>query len=246
MLLRNWIRAFLTPWPLAGVFGLPRYLRQWREYSRAARTGAPRVADSYPCLVDWTSHTPFDPHYFYQGAWLARRVAARRPLKHVDIGSSVLMLSVLSAASEVLHIDYRPLAVELPGLRCEAGDILALKLTDESVQSISCLHVIEHIGLGRYGDPIDPEGSRKAAAELARVLAPGGRLYLSTPVGRERTCFNAHRIFAPESVKAMFGPLRLEGFALVDDAGRYHDPAPVALAKLLDYGCGMFEFTKAA
>jgi len=244
MLLRNWIRAFLVPWPFAGVFGLPRYLRQWREYSSAMRSNAPRVADSFPCLSDWTSGTPFDPHYFYQGAWLARRIAAHRPRRHVDVGSSVLTLSVLSATTDVLHLDYRPLQAELPGLRCLGGDIHDLPLAAASVDSLSCLHVIEHIGLGRYGDPIDPEGARKAAVELLRVLAPGGRLYMSAPVGRERTCFNAHRVFGAATLLAMFAPLRLEGFALVDDAGRYRDPATMDSAAGLEYGCGMFEFSK--
>ena len=126
----------------------------------------------------------------------------------------------------------------------EAGNILELKIADASVASLSCLHVIEHIGLGRYGDPIDPEGSRRAAAQLARILAPHGRLYVSAPVGRERICFNAHRVFAPETVVAMFAPLRLQAFALTDDSGAFHDPAPLEAARSLDYGCGMFEFTR--
>ena len=250
MLLRNWVLAFLTPRPLLGVLYLPRYFRHWREYSRAAgingREAAPRFADSYPCLGDWTSTTPFDAHYFYQGAWLARRVAGRKPAQHVDVGSSALTLSVLSATTSVLHVDYRPLQAALPGLRCIAGDILDLPAEAKNAASLSCLHVIEHIGLGRYGDPIDPEGSRKAAAGLARALAPQGRLYLSVPVGRERVCFNAHRVFAPESIVAMFCGLRLEGFALVDDAGRYHESARPEMARGLDYGCGMFEFSRPA
>ncbi|HTP62359.1 MAG TPA: DUF268 domain-containing protein [Burkholderiales bacterium] len=245
MLLRNWIQAFLSPRPLVGALYLPRYVRHWLEYSRLAGPGSLRLADSHPCLGDWTSETPFDAHYFYQGAWLARRLAARRPARHVDVGSSVLTLSVLSATTETLHIDYRPLEAQLPGLRCEAGDILRLKFPDHSVDSLSCLHVIEHIGLGRYGDPIDPQGARKAAAELARVLAPGGRLLFSTPIGRERTCFNAHRVFAPQSVLEMFAPLRMESFALVDDAGAYREAAVLEAARALDYGCGMFEFTRA-
>jgi SAM-dependent methyltransferase len=245
MLLRNWVMAFLAPRPLVGLFYLPRFLRHWREYARRATGPAPRFADSYPCLGDWTANTPFDPHYFYQGAWLARRVASRRPLRHVDVGSSVLTLSVLSATTDVLHLDYRPLDTDLPGLRCERGDILALPLADASTESLSCLHVIEHIGLGRYGDPIDPEGTRKAAAELVRVLAPGGRLWVSAPVGRERICFNAHRVFSAESLLAMFAPLRLDAFALVDDAGRFRDPAPLEAAGGLVYGCGMFEFSRA-
>jgi SAM-dependent methyltransferase len=243
-LLRNWVQAFLVPRPLVGALFLPRYLRHWREYSRATGAKAPRFADSWPCLGDWTTETPFDAHYFYQGAWLARKVAEQRPESHVDIGSSALTVSVLSATVPTLHIDYRPLRAELPGLRCIAGDILDLPLPDASVRSLSCLHVIEHIGLGRYGDPIDPQGSTKAAAQLARVLAPGGRLYLAVPVGRERVCFNAHRVFASESIAAMLGGLRLESFALVDDAGRFSDKADFSAARGLDYGCGLFEFSR--
>ena len=246
MLLRNWVMAFLAPRPLVGLLYLPRYLRHWREYAKRSLESPLRLIDSYPCLGDWTRTTPLDAHYFYQGAWLARRLAMHRPAKHVDVGSSALMLSVLSATTEVLHVDYRPLQATLPGLRCVAGDILDLPLPEASVDSLSCLHVIEHIGLARYGDPIDPEGARKAAAELARVLAPGGRLYVSAPIGRERTCFNAHRVFDTESLRAMFAPLRLEGFALVDDAGRFRDPADQAAAAGLEYGCGMLELSRPA
>jgi len=246
MMLRNWAFAFLLPRPLVGLAHLPRYLRHWREFARRAGAAAPRFADSYPCLGDWTAHTPFDAHYLYQGAWLARRLAARAVRQHVDVGSSVLMLSVLSATVEVLHLDYRPPELRLPGLRCAAGDIVALGAASASIASLSCLHVIEHVGLGRYGDPIDPEGACKAAAELVRVLAPGGRLYVTAPVGRERVCFNAHRVFAPDNLAAMFAPLRVERFALVDDAGRFSDPADPAAAARLEYGCGMLELSKAA
>ncbi len=243
-LLRNWVLAFVAPRPLVGALYLPRYLRHWRAFSSKARDDRPRVADSYPCLGDWTSTTPFDPHYFYQAAWLARQLAARRPARHVDVGSSAQTIAAVSAITEVLHIDYRPLKAELAGLRCMAGDILALPFDDASVPSLSCLHVIEHIGLGRYGDAIDPEGSRKAAGELARVLAPGGRLYLSVPVGRQRICFNAHRVFAPETMLDWFASLTLESFALVDDDGRFHPAADRAAARGLEYGCGMFEFSR--
>ena len=69
-----------------------------------------------------------------------------------------------------------------------------------SVDSLSCLHTIEHVGLGRYGDPVDPEGWVVAVRELARILAPGGRLYLGTPIGRERVCFNSERVFSPKTI----------------------------------------------
>jgi hypothetical protein len=57
------------------------------------------------------------------------------------------------------------------------------------------MHVIEHIGLGRYGEALDPDGDLKAIRELVRVLAAGGNLLVVVPVGRPRIQFNAHRIY---------------------------------------------------
>ena len=244
-LLKQWALAFLVPRPLVGIFFLPRYIAHWRRFAAAPAAPRLRLADSYPCLTDWVASTPFDPHYFYQGAWLARQLATRSVPRHVDIGSSVMMLSVMSAWVPTVFVDFRPLRAGLEGIESVAGTINALPFADAALPSLSCLHVIEHVGLGRYGDPIDPEGARRAAAELARVLAAGGRLYLSTPVGRERVCFNAHRVFAPATIAAWFGDFRLVRFSLVDDAGCFHDDVLPAAADGLDYGCGMFVFERA-
>ena len=236
--------AFLLPRPLVGIFYLPRYFLQYISYFRSNRSLQSKWADMYPCLGDWTTTTPFDSHYFYQGAWLARKLRMESPLKHVDVGSSVMMLSVISAYVETEFVDLRPIDTNLSGLIARPGSILSLDFLDDSVPSISCLHVIEHIGLGRYGDPLDARGSIKAAAELQRVLSRGGRLYLSLPVGRERVCFNAHRVHSPSSVIRMFGKLRLIEFSWVDDVGRFHNNASHHMAEGQDYACGMFLFEK--
>lgn len=244
ILARRWIMAFIYPRPLIGVFYLPRFFNHWRCYVKS--TGAQRISvlDLQPCLGDWSTHTPFDAHYFYQGAWLARRLAASKIARHVDIGSSVLTMSVLSAQIETTFVDYRPLKASLPGLTSIAGNILDLPFADGSVNSLSCLHVIEHIGLGRYGDSIDSQGSVKAAHELQRIVSSGGKLFISLPVGRERICFNAHRVHAPASVLKMFLQMRLVEFSYVDDDGLYHEAKPVEAAIHLEYGCGLFQFEK--
>ena len=242
--LRSWLLAFLLPKPFVGVFYLPRYIKEWKQYACLEKTMSVKLKDSYPCLTDWVSHTPFDAHYFYQGGWLAREVAKTKPLQHVDIGSSVMSIASLSGFVKTTFVDYRPLKANLEGLSSVASDILQLPFRPGSIDSLSCLHVIEHIGLGRYGDPIDPEGSKKAAKELASLLSPGGRLYLSLPVGKSRICFNAHRVHSPEQVLAMFSDLQMLSFSCVDDSGVFADDISEHKANNYNYGCGMFVFQK--
>ena len=245
-LLKRWVLAFVAPRPLVGVLHLRRYLRDLLAYRKAAPAGLrPKLLDSYPCLTDWTPSTPFDPHYFHQGAWLAGHLKSVAPALHVDVGSSVTMVGVLCAHVPTLFVDYRPLNARLPGLLSVAGDIKRLPFADGSLISLSSLHVLEHIGLGRYGDPLDPEGSVRGACELARVLAPGGQLYVSVPTGRDRTCFNAHRVFSPAVLLSLFPGLTLNGFSLVDDDGRFEPASSVQAAERLEYGCGMYVLSKA-
>lgn len=234
----------IYPRPLLGLLYLPRFFSHWFKYARHAKGQKIGLLDLQPCLGDWSTHTPFDAHYFYQGAWLAKKLAQFGTAQHVDVGSSVLTVSVLSAFAETVFVDYRPLNASLSGLTSLAGDILSLPFADNSIGSLSCLHVIEHIGLGRYGDPIDPEGSLKGAGELQRVVSSGGKLFLSLPIGRERICFNAHRVYAPASIPAMFPRMRLVEFSYVDDSGQFREGQSVSAVGQLEYGCGMFQFVK--
>ncbi len=163
----------------------------------------------------------------------------------MDVGSRVDLVGFLTAITRVTFVDVRPLEVELDRLEPVAGTLLGLPFHDRSLDSISCLHVAEHVGLGRYGDPLDPRGTEKSAAELQRVLAPAGELLFSVPVGRPRVCFNAHRIYRPGQVIAMFPKLSLAEFAAVDDNGAFGPRDPEELDDAV-YACGLFRFTRIA
>ena len=106
------------------------------------------------------------------------------------------------------------------------------------------MHTLEHIGLGRYGDPIDPWGWVKGMEELQRVLAPGGRLYFSVPIGKERVEFNAHRIFDPLTIIKNFPGLELTDFAAVNAKGDLDESANWQDYRNVDYSCGLFIFEK--
>ena len=217
----------------------------------AGAAPAPRLPvdwdDRLPCLDDRTQGTGFDRHYVYHTAWAMRVLARVRPAEHVDIASSLYFAALASAFVPVRYFEYRPVDLQLTGLTCGQADLHRLPFVDASVRSLSCMHVIEHVGLGRYGDPLDPDGDLRAMKELRRVLAPGGDLLFVVPVGRPRVQFNAHRIYAFDQVIQAFGDLELVEFALVPDRCNGHAMIPAATRQQADaqgYGCGCFWFRR--
>jgi SAM-dependent methyltransferase len=229
--------------------GYWRFLRDYRRFRRLDTK--PRFPVQWrhrlPILSDWTAQTAFDRHYIYHPAWAARIVARLQPRLHVDISSTLAFCTVVSAFVPVDFYDYRPADLQLSGLASRRGDLLALPFPDGAVESLSCMHVVEHVGLGRYGDPVDPDGDVKAMAELKRVLAPGGSLLLVTPVGRSRVMFNAHRVYATRQILDAFAGLTVRDFSLIPDPADgpgLIENADYALADRQTYGCGCFWFQR--
>lgn len=244
------ISAFLGFYPerLATlILRTPRFLRDGRRYRRARHDRFPlHWSRVEPILTDFRAQAgTAHGHYFRQDLWAAQRIHAARPALHVDVGSRIdgFVAHVLSFMP-VTVVDIRPLTSDVEGLTFRQGDMCRLKFPSNSIASISCLHAVEHVGLGRYGDPIDPEGCFTAMRELGRVVAPGGRLYLGTPIGRERLAFNSERVFDPRTVVATLSPLRLVAFDAVDDQDRFVASADLAAFADARYSCGLFEFTK--
>jgi len=195
-----------------------------------------------------TSQTDFDRHYVYHTAWAARMLARTNPSMHVDISSSLYFSAIASSFVPIEFYDYRPADIHLPNLKSAFGDLLKLPFPSESVKSLSCMHVVEHIGLGRYGDPLDYDGDLKAIRELVRVLAPEGNLFFVTPIGHKaKIVFNAHRIYTKEQIINYFEELELVEFSLISehwqDKGLVVNPDK-ALIDRQDYGCGCFWFKK--
>lgn len=193
---------------------LAAWNRFWRSYQQykllLSKAGLRPPLVFLPCLGDDTAETPIEPIYFYQDSWAFEKIVQARPGQHVDVGSQNKFVALLSKVVPVTMVDIRPLSLPLASLRFQAGSILDMPFADGSLESVSSLCVIEHIGLGRYGDPLDVEGTEKALAELKRVTAPGGSLYLSVPLDDiNRTYFNAQRAFTEEYLLSLFEPFRV-------------------------------------
>lgn len=227
--------------------GFAREFEQFSALLQAASREPLSVADIYPCLDDRVPQTEFDRHYIYHPAWAARVLAKYSPRKHVDISSTLHFSTIVSAFVEVEFFDFRPALMRLSNFTSSEADLTQLSFASDSIQSLSCMHVIEHIGLGRYGDPFDIDGDKKAARELCRVLAPDGRLIVAFPVGRPRIQYNAHRIYSHEQVLELFSGLRLLECALIPDGraedGLIQDPSS-ELIMAQSYGCGCYVFSK--
>jgi hypothetical protein len=206
-----------------------------------------RWEDRLPCLDDRTSSTIYDRHYIYHPAWAARVLAQSAPAYHVDISSSLHFCTLVSAFMPVRFYDYRPVKIGLSNLTSDTADLLALPFPDRSVPSLSCMHVVEHVGLGRYGDSLDPDGDLKAISELTRVLGVGGSLLFVVPIGIPRILFNGHRIYSPGQILGYFRELDLAEFTLIPDhdkdGGLVRNPTP-EIANAQRYGCGCFWFRR--
>ena len=227
------------------------FLADFYHFKRQAGRNEPRFSilwrNRKACLSDKTESTPFNRHYVLHTGWAARVLARTLPKEHVDISSSLQFISVVSAFISTRFYDYRLVDLHLEGLQPQAGDLLALPFADASIPSLSCMHVVEHVGLGRYGDPVDSEGDLKAISELKRVLAIKGNLLFVVPIGQPKVMFNAHRVYSYDQIIEYFSGLELKEFALIPDRPENGDlvfNAPKDLIDKQNYGCGCFLFQK--
>lgn len=200
--------------------------------------------EMYPCLTDKMQSTPFDQHYTYHPAWAARILAKTKPEFHVDFSSILYFGTMLSAFIPVKFYDYRPANINLTGWQGNFADLCHLEIADNSYTSVSCMHTVEHIGLGRYGDKLDPNGDLKAVSELQRITRSNGDILFVTPVGKPRIEFNGHRIYSFEMVIDMFDTCNLQEFSLIPDIGGLLENADPSLVAQQNYGCGCFWFKK--
>jgi len=236
--------------------GIPAYIRDYLVFIKQSRSSYThfKMGAPYPCLRDrFEQGGDARGHYFHQDLLVASRIHENKPKFHVDVGSRVDgFVAHVASFRPIEVIDIRPLKSNIHNIRFIQADLM--KLGDGSLvdycDSLSCLHALEHFGLGRYGDTVAYDGHLAGLRNLSLMLKPGGKFYLSVPIGQQRVEFNAHRIFSVEYILALVGEqFKLDCFSFVDDEGALHQDVIIGevdskVSFGCVYGCGIFELTK--
>ena len=183
---------------------IPYFISSWNRF-RKNFSGKMLLM---PCLHDRRAESgDTSSEYFWQDLYVAQTVYKLNPQRVIDIGSRVDgYVSHVASFRKIEVFDVRPILVDIPNVIFRQANLMDsssvdnIVLTSGQCDFLSCLHAIEHFGLGRYGDPIDTQGFYKGIANLSRILLPDGYFILSTPVGIERVEFNANWVFNPETI----------------------------------------------
>lgn len=241
----------------ASVRGFPEFVRDLINFRRGYQGRLilnPYLGDRYK------EGGSTKNEYFWQDLLVAQRIFKQKPLRHVDVGSRIDgFVAHVASFRPVEVFDIRPVNSDIPGVVFKQADLMSADSVAALCagnagycDSLSCLHAIEHFGLGRYGDPVDPSGYRRGIENLSKLLQPGGRLYLSTPIGSERVEFNANRVFDPSTILdvANAAGLHLDELTVLDQQGGHETVLSPTLEKLNalaqeHYLLGVFHFLKA-
>jgi len=187
--------------------GLPKYIYNLRAFKREYK-GVLKIS---PYLTDWFNEAgAIKSEYFLQDLTVARWIYELGPNKHADVGSRIDgFIGHIASFRDVDVFDIRPITVAIPHVTFLKLDIMNKEDVNSVTQqrgaydSLSCLHAIEHFGLGRYGDSISTKGYSIGFHNLASMLKMHGLLFLSTPIGKERVEFNANWVFNPDTIYAI-------------------------------------------
>jgi len=237
-------------------FGLFGYFRDFIKFNKQKKTSIFKFDNGFlfPCVADkFQQNGSLKGHYFYQDLYVARRVFEASPKKHVDIGSRVDgFVAHVAAFRKIEVIDIRPTKSLVQSISFIEADLMQPVNPEliEYCESLSCLHALEHFGLGRYGDEIDYQGYLKGLANLSKILKQGGVLYLSVPIGKPQVQFNAHRVFSVDHIEEVTSNyFKTNCFSYINDNGEFfvdEDLNAIGAKNSFEceFGCGIWELIK--
>lgn len=224
---------------------------------KAAGTHEWPLGHALPCLADrFDTGGMISGHYFHQDLLVAQLIHAQQPGTLLDVGSRVDGFVAHVASFRAIDVvDIRPLESKVPNIRFQQANFMQPLASNMvgAYDAVTCLHAIEHFGLGRYGDPVDINGHLKGLSALKDALKIGGTLYLSTPISaQQRIEFNGQRVFSLPYLMRQLAPFfTLDALHCVNDAGdllinQHLNPAQFEHSFGYTFGCAIMVLTKKA
>jgi len=232
---------------------LPDYLIELNLFKKAGCKDFKNIT-LYPCLSDrYDTSGTGKGHYFHQDLLVAQKIFKTQPRRHVDIGSRIDgFVAHVAAFREIEVFDIRTNQLHINNIIFRQLDFM-LPLPSEFhgySDSVSCLHAIEHFGLGRYGDHIDPEGFHRGLENISRLCTIGATVYLGVPIGAQRVEFNAHRVFSTSFLLELLEKqYKIASFSYIDDLGNLYENVDLNRDEINNnyhctFGCAIFELIK--
>lgn len=232
-----------------------RYIKEYLILKKQLKDNGVKIkfGKFIPVLTDFNDTAGVAKgHYFHQDLHVSQLIFKSNPVTHIDVGSRIDgFVTNVASFREIKIIDIRPLVSNSKNIEFLQADLMNFDNSLENIcDSLSCLHVIEHFGLGRYNDPIDAQGHEKGFDNLTKLLKPNGKLYFSIPIGPERIEFNAHRVFEMDYILNLINKnYKIISFSYVDDFGNLYINQELNSSNIkanfgCNYGCGIFELRK--
>jgi hypothetical protein len=140
--------------------------------------------------------------------WHFDNIVKIKDQKVLIIGSQNPWLEAMLLSKGATHIttfDYMQITSEHPQIETITPVGLAKKFFDGVRYDVVITYSsIEHSGLGRYGDMLNPWGDLIAMARSWCLVRPGGFGVVGVPTGPDRIGFNSHKIYGPLAYAQLF------------------------------------------
>ena len=118
-----------------------------------------------------------------------------------------------------LAFDGHPVSIDYQTIIAEDSRIKVLPIDEyndggHQFDVAFSISTFEHSGLGRYGDPLDPDGDIKAIQHLRKMIKPGGLLFLAVPlsIDKDILCWNTHRVYGKHRIKKLLSEWKVVDF----------------------------------
>jgi len=200
---------------------LMRYENDFKEYVTQLRNGSDkrletsdilRFGDHFVESKEYFTHYDAFAKYAFEEVWKFNKTSDKTP-RIFDVGSTKAFLSILSVFCEVEALNLNDPLDYHTSVKYTKGDISEynprLNPKAGSYDFITSFASFHLLGLGRYGDKINPAAQSKFVELCDTLLAPGGKVIFSFSFGKDQLLFNNGWVFSLETIKNFFSNFKI-------------------------------------